>query len=49
MLLEIEAGQGLADQPDSLSDRVLEGLITRIRELITYIIARPSLISIMTR
>lgn len=33
MLLEIEADQGLANKPDSLSDRVLDGLITRMRKL----------------
>ncbi|KAI0698876.1 armadillo-type protein [Cytidiella melzeri] len=32
MLLEIEIDQGLAFAPDSLADRVLDGLITRIHE-----------------
>jgi hypothetical protein len=32
MLLEIEAEQGWSYEPDSLSDRVLDGLITHQRE-----------------
>lgn len=32
MLLEIEASQDLAVLPDSLADRVLDGLISRICE-----------------
>jgi hypothetical protein len=31
LLLELEADQDIADEPDSLMDRVLVGLITSVR------------------
>jgi hypothetical protein len=36
LLLEVEAEHGLANDSDSLMDRVLVGLVTSIRECILF-------------